>query len=225
MRNIDKVKQKLDQLDIIPKKAWEVYTDHLGFAWTASVNDLICNYINTKQVFDIVTGNVVMGKNLKDHFRVRDFHRAIHEILALSEEKEEMSIENIHTIYLLLMWNLDIEQADQIHHTEDLQKLIHWVNRGTSHPIDQAAILYGKLYKSKYFIESEMMANLLASWYLLTKGYTPIVIGTPDKKKFLEALEIYSRTKNSQLLVEIIEKAQELTLNLYLDEISEITRS
>ncbi|MBA4493444.1 hypothetical protein ACFO25_13415 [Paenactinomyces guangxiensis] len=160
MRKIDTIKQQIDRLDIIPDQAREEYAEHIALPWTTSVNNLIYNFVTARQAFSIIQGEVIPDKDLREHFRVRDFHRASHEVLAIVQHQEPMSDTHIARVHRTLMWNLDIAEAGEI--DPRIHDLIDRVNQEDSyHPVDQAAILYGELWKSVTIAESAMMANLL----------------------------------------------------------------
>lgn len=207
LNKIEQKKKKLDSLRPLPKDAVKKILEDIRLRHTYHSDAIEGNTLTLQETKLVLEeGITIGGKPLKDHIEARNDAEAFDLMIKLVNSKKEISQETIQQIHEFVTkgilenpgqyrtGNVTITGADikppsflkivkfMDEYTQNIQKL-------KLHPIKKSAYIHHELVRIHPFFDGNgRVARLLTSFYLMKKGYPPIVIQKEDRKNYYKSL-------------------------------------
>jgi len=235
---IDKKKNKIEKKRPLPKNTLKSLREKLFLEWTYNSNAIEGNTLTLSETKVVLEdGITVGGKTLKVHLEILNHKEAIlymEDIISNNEKLSKRQIKNIHN---LILKGIDDDNAgryrkekvvisgaehmppDPIRVQEQMEKLIEWYyGEGKKlHPVERAAVLHTDLVKIHPFIDGNgRTARVLLNFELMKNGYPIIIIRNEDRLKYYETLDKAHTTGDYSGFINLIIKALNRSLDLYL---------
>lgn len=233
---VDSLKKKLDSKRPISKETLKSLKESINLEWTYNSNGIEGNTLTLRETQVVLEGITVGGKSIKEHLEVINHEKAILYLDDLVKDNEPISEWNIKNIHLLILKDIDNENAgryrkenvtikgathippDYLKIPEQMEKLILNYNTWKEyHPIIQASLLHGELVKIHPFVDGNgRTSRLLMNLDLMNKGYNPVIIKKEDRLKYYQALDKAHMTGNYTDFIKLVTKLEIEMLKKYL---------
>lgn len=206
---------------------------------TYTSNAIEGNTLTRKETAAVVEkGLTIGGKSLVEHLEATNHAQALEDIVKLSESDTGSISENdILTIHNTILKGIDDNNAGhyrsiavRISGSEVIlanpmkvpalmESFIEWIKASADlHPVELAAEAHYRLVTIHPFVDGNgRTARLLMNLILLQNGYTPALIRTRDRIKYINSLEKAQLGGSKDDYYKIISSAVDRSLDIYLN--------
>lgn len=206
---------------------------------TYTSNAIEGNTLTRKETAAVVEkGLTIGGKSLVEHLEATNHAQALENIVKLSgSETVSMSENDILTIHNTILKGIDDNNAGhyrsiavRISGSEVIlanpmkvpalmESFIEWIKENSDlHPVELAAEAHYRLVTIHPFVDGNgRTARLLMNLILLQNGYTPALIRTRDRIKYINSLEKAQLGGSKDDYYKIISSAVDRSLDIYLN--------
>lgn len=236
---IDKKKKLLDSKIPFSKIVVDNLKKYYDVELTYNSNAIEGNTLTRIQTKLIIEDGITIGKgkSLKEHLEVINHKEAIdyiEDIVRKDIDISETVIKNLHYIILksinnenagiyrsvnVLISGSKHRPSEHFLVEDQMRELISWYNENKTklHSLELAAVFHHKYTYIHPFIDGNgRSARLLTNLILMRKGYTICVVKMEDRDEYMNALEKASVNNDYTNFIEIIEKAVDSSLDMYL---------
>lgn len=241
LKKLTKKKKKLDSFRPLPSALVKNLDEWFQVELTFTSNAIEGNTLTRKETVLIVEkGITVRGKTIKEHMEAINHAEALNFIKELiNKKKYEIQSRDILNIHTLILSKIDDTNAGRYRTTgarirganvvlpnpmkvpelmEGFYKFLH--SKNTEHPAKIAADAHFKLVSIHPFSDGNgRTARLLMNLLLMQSGYPPAIIRKDDRSLYIDSLEKAQLTKQFKDYYEVIYKAIDRSLNIYLDAV------
>jgi len=237
-------KRELDQYRPLPPGIVRKLHEDLRVTITYNSNAIEGNSLSLNETKLVIENGLTVGSHpLKDYLEATNHARAFDLMTRLAQNKEPFSLEIIKELHKLVMQGID-ESAGQFRtgqvyitgaaHTpppgrEVLEYIQGWVSsieRGDYQgldPVSRAAIAHHDFeYIHPFFDGNGRTGRLILNLLLLRAGYTPALIQTDWRIRYITALQAASSRRNYRPIINLVGRAVELSLDLYLEACTQV---
>jgi Fic family protein len=234
--HIDRLLEMLDQKRPLPKNSLKSLRDKLALEWTYNSNGIEGNTLTLRETKVVLEGITVGGRTIKEHLEARNHGDAIsflEDIVARNEPITQWQIKSIHG---LVLKGIDDAEAGRyrsenvvitgasttppgfLYLNDEMAGLIDWYGRSASvHPVRRAAELHAKFVEIHPFVDGNgRTGRLLMNFDLMKCGYPPAIILKDDRLRYYDALDEACRSKNYDLITDLVVDACRRSLQTYL---------
>ena len=241
-KKIDEKKVKLDALRPLPPALVHNIEQWLRIDLTYNSNAIEGNTLSAAETALVVEkGLTIGGKTVKEHLEAINHTYALDYIQDLAKEKRAIDNTDIKNIHRLILKGIDDQHAGgwrtinvKIAGSDvvlasplSIQDCMHdfqeWLKTNTDHPIKKAAEAHLQLVTIHPFVDGNgRTARLLMNLLLLQQGYPIAIIKNKDRMAYINALEKAQKTGDDYDFIELICKAVDHTLDVWLDAVHKI---
>ena len=185
-------------------------------------------------------GLTIGGKSLDEHLEAINHRDAIDFIEEMSSKIPTLrDIKDIHSIILRVinskeagsfrLRDVGVRKSDgEIHKfceplkiEEKMRELMQWLESDSSHIVIKSALLHLKFVTIHPFIDGNgRTARLLMNLLLIQHGYPITIIKLQDRVAYIQAIEEYQESGDSQIFIDFIAQKVEESLDKTLDIIT-----
>lgn len=204
---IKRKKKKLDSIRPLPKDAVQRIIEGIRLRHTYHSDAIEGNTLTLQETKLVIEeGITIGGKPLKDHIEAQNDAEAFDLMIELVNSEKEISKEVIQKLHEFVTkgilkhsgryrtGNIEITGADM--KPPSFQKIVQLmdeyiqnIQKMDLHPIKKAAYIHYELVRIHPFWDGNgRVARLLTNFYLMKKGYPPIVLRKEDRKKYYKTL-------------------------------------
>lgn len=211
--------------------------EQLGIEMTYNSNAIEGNRLTLKETYLVLSeGITIKGKSLKEHLEAKDHYEALNYLYDFIEKDKRHTISEvfIRSIQQLVTKDTNPDYAGSYRTgsvlitgsfhkppeagiiPNEMNKLIHWIQKEKLHPIERAALLHHKLvFIHPFFDGNGRTARLIMNLILMQCGYPLVLILKNDRKRYYDSL---TKADKGDCLpfVRFIALAVERSLNMYL---------
>lgn len=239
LKQLTDKKQQLDQYRPLPPELVRNLEDWFKVELTYTSNAIEGNTLTRKETAMVVEkGLTVEGKSLEEHLEVIGHTKALGFIKKLAEEKRRpLKERDVLDVHRLILEKVDEANAGRYRaiavriagatvvlpnpaKVPDLMKgLIAWLHRKNDrHPVKFAADFHFKLVSIHPFVDGNgRTARLLMNLLLIQEGYPPALIKKEERRAYIDAIEKGQIKKNLNDYYDLIYKAVNRSLDIYLE--------
>jgi len=234
LKRIEEKKNRLDNLRPLGKDALKKLLEDIRLRHTYHSDAIEGNTLTLKETKLVIEeGITIGGKPLKDHIEARNDAEAFDLMIGLAHEKKSISQKLIQRIHEPVTKGI-IKDAGKyrtgnvritgstttppsfLKIVKLMDKYIQDIKKIKLKPIEKAAFIHYKLVWIHPFYDGNgRVARLLTNFYLMKKGYPPIVLKKEDRKKYYNNLNKADHGDLSPF-AEFIAKAVNESLQYYL---------
>ena len=238
---IDQKKRKIEKKRPLPKNTLKSLREKLFLEWTYNSNAIEGNTLTLSETKVVLEDGITIGgKTLKEHLEVVNHKEAINYMEDIITKDEKLSERQIKKIHYLILKGIDDENAGKYRSEkvvisgaehippapllidDQMEELINWYNdkSSTLHTIERAARLHTDFVKIHPFIDGNgRTARILLNFELMKAGYPIIIIKNEDRVRYYESLDKAHTTGDYSDFIDLVSKALNSSLDLYLDTI------
>lgn len=234
---IDQKKALLDLKRPLPKYTLKSLKEKLLLEWTYNSNALEGNTLTMQETKVVLEGITIGGKTMREHLEVINHRDAIYYVEEIIHKEETLSQGQIKNLHRLVLKGIDDSYAgvyrDQqvliagathipsAHYLiqEEMDQLMNWYDKEAMflHPISRGAMLHALFVGIHPFIDGNgRTARLLLNLELMKEGYPPVIIRVENRVAYYEALDKSISKKDFTAFIQLVSKAIEDSLDLYL---------
>ena len=242
--NLETLQQKKQQLDAhrpLPTALLKNLEEWFRVELTYTSNAIEGNTLTRQETALVVEkGITVGGKSLKEHLEATNHVAALDFIYQLIEKKpQDISLKDILDIHYLILKTIDDDNAGRFRNVtvriagsevifpnslklpELMAQFIQWLSQSsTESAVKIAADAHFKLVTIHPFIDGNgRSARLLMNLILMQSGYPPAIIKPEDRLAYINAIEKGQLTQDLTDYYQIIYKAVDRSLDIYLQAI------
>lgn len=234
--SIDKKKALLDSKWPLPTYTLKSLREKFLLDWTYHSNAIEGNTLTLIETKVVLEGITVGGKTVREHLEIINHLKAITYVEELISKNEPLSQWQIQNIHRIILNGIDENYAgvyrDQqvfipgATHTpppfnllkEKMKELMNWYESTSNlHPIVKSVMLHTIFVSILPFIDGNgRTARLLLNFELMKAGYPPIIIDIKDRIAYYNALDSAIAKADYTDFIDLIAKATENSLDLYL---------
>jgi len=235
---IDKKLNKLNSLRPLSKEQLLNLKNYFDIEFTYNSNALEGNTLSYSETRLILNeGLTIGGKSLNEHLEAINHKEAIDFIESLSQNRD-ISLKDIKDIHYLILKSIDSKNAGRfrdievgvrqangsIHRfceplkiDENMRDFIEHLNSDKSHTIIKSAMAHLNFVTIHPFSDGNgRTARLLMNLTLLQDGYPLTVIKKEDRVEYIEAIETFQESGDSDIFIEFIANRVDESLDRYL---------
>lgn len=240
LNNIEKKKQKLDSLRPLPKDAVKRIIEDIRLRHTYHSDAIEGNTLTLQETKLVLEeGITIGGKPLKDHIEAKNDAEAFDLMIELVHAKKKISQEIIQQIHEFVMKGL-INHPGQ-YRTENVRITCAKIRPPSYHEIinllddyiqdiqtlkiqtiKKAAYIHHEFVRIHPFIDGNgRVARLLTNFYLMKKGFPPIIIQKENRKKYYTSLKKADHGDLSDLatfIARTVNESLQYYLSIFIDE-------
>lgn len=236
--NLTRKKRALDGFRPLPPALVLNLEDWFTIELTYTSNAIEGNTLTRRETAVVIEkGLTVGGKSLKEHLEAANHARALKFVRALIKKKPtRISGQDILGIHGLILKGIDDENAGRLRNVpvrisgsavimpnprkvpELIEDFLAWLRaKHNLHPVALAGEAHYRLVSIHPFTDGNgRTARLLMNLMLMQQGYPPAIIRLRDRLAYIGALETAQLGGSKQAYDEIIAKAAERSLDIYL---------
>ncbi len=236
--NLTRKKRALDGFRPLPPALVRNLEDWFTIELTYTSNAIEGNTLTRRETAVVIEkGLTVGGKSLKEHLEAANHAGALKLVHALCKKKpSRISGQDILGIHGLILKNIDDENAGRLRNIpvrisgsavimpnprkvpELMQDFLAWLGaKHDLHPVALAGEAHYRLVSIHPFTDGNgRTARLLMNLMLMQQGYPPAIIRLRDRLAYIGALETAQLGGSKQAYEQIIAKAAERSLDIYL---------
>jgi len=207
LRKIEQKKRKLDSLRPLPKDSLKKIMEDIRLRHTYHSDAIEGNTLTLQETKLVLEeGITIGGKPLKDHIEVRNDAEAFDLIIELVDSKKKISQEILQQIHEFVTKGIlknpgnyrtenvtitgaKIRPPSYIKIIKLIDEYIQNIEKLKLQTIKKAAFIHHEFVRIHPFIDGNgRVARLLTNFYLMKKGYPPIIIQKEDRKKYYISL-------------------------------------
>jgi Fic family protein len=242
LTNIQTKKAKLDSLRPLSKEQLQNLKSYFDIEFTYNSNAIEGNTLSFNETKLVINeGLTIGGKSLHEHLEAINHKEAIDFIEELSK-MQSISLKDIKDLHYLILKNIDNKNAGafrdidvgvrksdgEIHKfceplvvPQKMQEFVEFFNQPSQNIVEKSALLHLKFVTIHPFSDGNgRCARLLMNLKLLQNGYPLTIIQVQDRVEYIQAIEEYQQSGNSDIFVEFIAKKVEQSLDRYLELIN-----
>lgn len=231
-------KEKLDTLRPLPKDLIQNLIAWFRVELTYSSNALEGNTLTRQETALVIEkGITIGGKKLQEHLEATNHAKAFDWVMqCVQSNPASITEKDILTIHDIVLTGIDDHNAGHYRaiavrisgsmtilpnyaKVPDLMaEYVAWLNGADLHPVELAAQAHYKLVTIHPFVDGNgRTARLLMNLILMMHGYPPAVISVDDRLIYLRALEKAQTGGSQDDYLQLIARAVEHSLDIYLD--------
>ncbi len=236
--NLTRKKLALDGLTPLPVALVRNLEDWFTIELTYTSNAIEGNTLTRRETAVVIEkGLTVGGKSLKEHLEAANHAEALKFVRSLIRKKPaRISGQDILGIHGLILKGIDDENAERFRNVpvrisgssvimpnprkvpELMEGFLAWLRaKHDLHPVAWAGEAHYRLVSIHPFTDGNgRTARLLMNLILMQQGYPPAIIRLRDRLAYIEALETAQLGGSKQAYDQIIAKAAERSLDIYL---------
>ena len=244
---IEKKKEKLDSLRPLPKDAVKRIIQDIRLRHTYHSDAIEGNTLTLQETKLVLEEGVTIGgKPLKDHIEARNDAEAFDLMIELVNSKKKISQEIIQQIHEFVMKGIlknpgqyrtenvritgaKINPPSYLKIVRLMDEYIQNIEKLKLQTIKKAAYIHHEFVRIHPFIDGNgRVARLLTNFYLIKKGYSPIVIQKEDRKNYYKSLNKADNGDLSDFAVFIaraVNESLQYYLSSFIDEERLVTLS
>jgi len=207
LNKIEKKKKKLDSLRPLPKDAVKRIIEDIRLRHTYHSDAIEGNTLTLQETKLVLEEGVTIGgKPLKDHIEARNDAEAFDLMIELVKSKKKISQEIIQQIHEFVMKGIltnpghyrtenvritgaKIRPPSYLKIVKLMDEYIQNIDKLKLGTIKKAVFIHHEFVRIHPFIDGNgRVARLLTNFFLMNKGYPPIIIQKEDRKKYYRAL-------------------------------------
>lgn len=237
---ITQKKDKLDALRPLPVSFVKNLDEWFRVELTYTSNAIEGNTLTRQETALVVEkGITVGGKSLKEHLEAINHAKAFEFIQTLLDKNpQKISEKDILKIHSIILNDIDDENAGRYRTIsvriagsqvvmpnsakvpQLIKKFFQWLLQSyPEHPVQIAADAHFKLVSIHPFVDGNgRTARLLMNLILMQSGYPPAVIRVEDRLEYIKSIEKGQLTGNLEDYYQIIYKAVNRSLDIYLND-------
>jgi len=247
LNKIEKKKKRLDSLRPLPKDAVKRIMEDIRLRHTYHSDAIEGNTLTLQETKLVLEEGVTIGgKPLKDHIEARNDAEAFDLMISLVNSKKKFSQEIIQQIHEFVTKGM-LKNPGQ-YRTENVRitgakirppsyhkivklidEYIQNIEKLKLQTIKKASFIHHEFVRIHPFIDGNgRVARLLTNFYLMKKGYPPIVIQKEDRKKYYRSLNKADQGDLSEFAMFIARSVNESIqyyLSSFIDEERLVTLS
>ena len=234
-------KKRLDALRPLPQAVLKRLKAELSIEWTYNSNAIEGNTLTLQETRLVLEeGITIKGKNLREHFEVKNHEKAIRFVESLAKPKYKLVESDIFAIHALVLENIESEFAGRYRNGQVrilganfippnalkvgalMKDLVRFAN---SNPeslelVELVTVFHHKfVWIHPFFDGNGRTARLLMNLWFMRCGYPPAIILKNNRKQYYRSLNL-ANNGNYEPFVLLIAQAMERTLDLYLESCS-----
>lgn len=234
---IDQKKALLDLKRPLPKYTLKSLKEKLLLEWTYNSNALEGNTLTMQETKVVLEGITIGGKTMREHLEVINHRDAIYYVEEIIHKEETLLQGQIKNLHRLVLKGIDDSYAgvyrDQqvliagatnipsAHYLiqEEMDQLMKGHDKEAMflHSISRGAMLHALFVGIHPFIDGNgRTARLLLNLELMKEGYPPVIIRVENRVAYYEALDKSISKKDFTAFIQLVSKAIEDSLDLYL---------
>ncbi|WP_340819364.1 Fic family protein [Methanolobus sp. WCC4] len=234
LERIDEKLKRLDSMRPLPPSVLRRLNEEMKLMHTYHSNAIEGNTLTLQETKVVLEDGVTIGgKSLREHIEASNTARAFDLVEDMAKGKVPIGhvcIQQLHEVVAAGLLedagqyrsrNVRITGAvktppDRSKIVRLMDELFRRVRKGEVHPIETASLLHHGFVEIHPFTDGNgRVARLLMNLYLISHGYTPVVLRKEDRKKYYAALRSADRG-NLNPFAQFIAKAVDDSLTLYL---------
>ena len=207
LNKIKNKKKKLDALRPLPKDAVSRIIEDIRLRHTYHSDAIEGNTLTLQETKLVLEEGVTIGgKPLKDHIEARNDAEAFDVMIELVHSNKKVSQEIIQQLHEFVMKGIlknpgqyrtenvrltgaKIRPPSYLKMVTLMDEYIQNIEKLNLQPIKKASFIHHELVRIHPFIDGNgRVARLLTNFYLMKKGYPPIVIQSEDREKYYRSL-------------------------------------
>jgi len=207
LNKIKNKKKKLDALRPLPKDAVTRIIEDIRLRHTYHSDAIEGNTLTLQETKLVLEEGVTIGgKPLKDHIEARNDAEAFDVMIELVHSNKKVSQEIIQQLHEFVMKGIlknpgqyrtenvrltgaKIRPPSYLKMVTLMDEYIQNIEKLNLQPIKKASFIHHELVRIHPFIDGNgRVARLLTNFYLMKKGYPPIVIQSEDREKYYRSL-------------------------------------
>jgi Fic family protein len=207
LKKIEEKKQKLDSLRPLPKDSVKRIFEDIRLRHTYHSDAIEGNTLTLQETKLVLEeGITIGGKPLKDHIEARNDAEAFDLIIELVNSNNKISQEIIQKIHEFVtkailrnpgkyrtenvtITGSKIRPPSYLKLIKLMDEYIQNIEKLKLHTIKKAAFIHHELVRIHPFIDGNgRVARLITNFYLMNKGYPPIIIQKEDRKNYYKSL-------------------------------------
>ena len=207
LNKIKNKKKKLDALRPLPKDAVTRIIEDIRLRNTYHSDAIEGNTLTLQETKLVLEEGVTIGgKPLKDHIEARNDAEAFDVMIELVHSNKKVSQEIIQQLHEFVMKGIlknpgqyrtenvrltgaKIRPPSYLKMVTLMDEYIQNIKKLNLQPIKKASFIHHELVRIHPFIDGNgRVARLLTNFYLMKKGYPPIVIQSEDREKYYRSL-------------------------------------
>ncbi len=241
LKRLTQKKELLDTFRPIPPMVIKSIKDALTIEWTYHSNSIEGNTLTLQETKMVIEeGFTIKGKSLREHFEAVNHQEGIEYIENLVEPNYQISERDVLETHALVLQKIEKDYAGRyrtagvritganfvppnaLKVSDFMTELFDWVNSESNqlHPVVRATVFHHRfVHIHPFFDGNGRTVRLMFNLLLMKDGYTPAIILKEDRKKYYDALN-EANLGNYQKLLLLVMQAQERTLNIYLNALT-----
>jgi len=241
---LTKKKDNLDEYRPMPPELVKNLEEWFLIELTYTSNAIEGNTLTRKETAAVVEkGITVGGKSLTEHLEATNHAKAINNVMKLAQSKTADLTENdILTIHNTILKGIDDDNAGHYRNipvrisgsnvilpnplkvSDLMSDFLDWITNHHDkdiHPVQLAAEVHYQLVTIHPFVDGNgRTARLLMNLILLQHGYTPALIRTRDRHKYISSLEKAQLGGSNKEYYKVIFDAVNRSLDIYLNAVT-----
>jgi len=235
-------KQRLDEYRPLPPELVRNLEDWFRVELTYTSNAIEGNTLSRQETALVVEkGITVEGKTLKEHLEAVDHVQALDFIKSLVDAKrKDIFQKDILDIHKFILAKIDDTNTGRLRNIpvriagsrvimpnplrvpELMDEFEKWLRaENKDHPAKISADAHYKLVTIHPFVDGNgRTARLLMNLILMQEGYPPAIIRKEDRRRYINAIEKAQSGGSLKDFYELIYKAVERSLDIYLEALS-----
>lgn len=231
-------KKKLEKLRPLPQAVLSRLQSELVIEWTYNSNAIEGNTLSLQETRMVLEqGVTIKGKNLREHFEVKNHEKAILYVESLAKPKYKLKEDDLLRIHELVLENIESEFAGRYRNgqvrilganfippnflkvSKLVRELINFINTNPDklNTIELIARFHHKfVWIHPFFDGNGRTARLLMNLLFMKYGYPPAIILNNNRKQYYRSLNL-ANNGDFKLFVLLIAQALERSLDLYLE--------
>lgn len=245
LKRLTEKKQKLDGLRPLSSALVKNLQEWFKVELTYTSNAIEGNTLNRKETALVVEeGITVRGKTLKEHLEAINHANAMDFIQGLvGKKRKDISQRDVLDIHALILKKIDDENAGRYRNVavrirganvilpnplkvpELMDEFFVWLHsKNSDHPIKIAADAHLKFVSIHPFVDGNgRTARLLLNLLLMQTGYPPALVRKEDRDIYINSIEKAQLSNNVDDYYNVIYRAIDRSLNIYLDAVERKT--
>lgn len=238
LKLIQTKKQRLNQSLPLSIAAAKNLDEWMRVELTYTSNAIEGNTLSRQETAEIIEKNLtVEGKTIREHLEAINHARAWELIKILAKEKRKITERDVLSIHQVILQGIDDPNAGRYRavpvriagsraimpnplKVPDLMAdFIKWLNQQKyENPAEIAAETHFKFVSIHPFVDGNgRVGRLLMNFILIKNNYPPAIIRKEDRNKYINSLEKGQITGKLDEYFEIIYRAIERSLDIYLE--------
>lgn len=244
---IEKKKEKLDSLRPLPKDAVKRIIEDIRLRHTYHSDAIEGNTLTLQETKLVLEeGITIGGRPLKDHIEARNDAEAFDLMIELVNSKKKFSQEIIQQIHEFVMKGIlknpgqyrteniritgaKIKPPSYLKIVKLMDDYVQNIEKLKLQTIKKTSFIHHEFVRIHPFIDGNgRVARLLTNFYLMKKGYTPIIIQKEDRKKYYKTLNKADQGDLSDFanfIARLINESLQYYLSSFIDEERLVTLS